>query len=48
MKNCRYCKWSNPQIPSHCLVLKRILDEEEYWNDEPCESYKPKYDEKVY
>ena len=44
MKNCRYCKWSNPQLPSHCFVLKRILDEEEYWNDEPCESYKAKYD----
>lgn len=43
MKNCRYCKWRNPQLPSHCFKLGRILDKKEYWNDEPCEFYKNKF-----
>ena len=42
MNNCRYCKWSNPQLPCHCFALNRLLDEKEYWNDEHCESFEIK------
>lgn len=44
MKDCRYCKWINPQLPSHCFKLRRILDNEEILNDGPCEFYINKWD----
>ena len=43
MKNCRCCRWSNPQLHYHCFMLKRLLDKKEYWNDEPCEMFKNKF-----
>ena len=43
MKNCRVCKYSNPQLPCHCFKLGRLLDDDEYYNDKSCDFYKNKY-----
>lgn len=43
MKDCCSCKWSNPQLPTHCFKLMKILFEKEYWNDDFCKHYIDKF-----
>ena len=39
MKDCRHCRWLDPQLPPHCFKLGKILDDDELLSDEPCEDF---------